>query len=127
MQPRFDELWGGPDRMYARRLGAERAAQLNRFADLAAAGVPLAFGSDSPVTEIGPWSAVQAAIETSDPATAISAEAAFAAHTRGGWRAAGRPDEGVLRPGAPATFAVWQDRTCLATVRAGVLIYSTLR
>jgi hypothetical protein len=125
MQPCFDALWGGPDRMYARRLGADRAGQLNRFADLTAAGVPLAFGSDSPVTELGPWAAVQAAVEPADPAAAISAEAAFAAHTRGGWLAAGRPDEGVLVPGAPATFAVWQDRTCLATVRRGVAIFSS--
>jgi hypothetical protein len=125
MQPCFDALWGGPDRMYARRLGADRAAQLNRFADLTAAGVPLAFGSDSPVTELGPWAAVQAAVEPADPTAAISAEAAFAAHTRGGWLAAGRPDEGVLVPGAPATFAVWQDRACLTTVRRGVAIFSS--
>ena len=33
--------------------------------------------------------------------------AAFAAHTRGGWRAVGQDQHGVLRPGAPATFAIW--------------------
>jgi hypothetical protein len=33
--------------------------------------------------------------------------AGFAAHTRGGWRAVDRDDHGVLAPGAPATFAVW--------------------
>ena len=38
----------------------------------------------------------------------MSARAAFAAHTRGGWRAARRDDEGELVPGAPATFAIWQ-------------------
>jgi predicted amidohydrolase YtcJ len=37
----------------------------------------------------------------------MSTRAAFAAHTRGGWRAVFRDDEGVLAPGAPATFAVW--------------------
>jgi predicted amidohydrolase YtcJ len=35
-------------------------------------------------------------------------EVAFAAHTVGGWRAAGRDDAGELMPGAPATFAVWR-------------------
>ena len=50
MQPAFDAEWGGDDGMYAQRLGADRARGLNRFADLAAAGVPLAFGSDTPVT-----------------------------------------------------------------------------
>jgi predicted amidohydrolase YtcJ len=37
----------------------------------------------------------------------MNARAAFAAHTRGGWRAVHRDDEGVLTPGAPATFAAW--------------------
>jgi len=107
MQPMFDALWGGPSGMYATRLGAGRALDLNRFAELAAAGVPLAFGSDAPVTELGPWQAVRAAAYPSDPGAAISPRAAFTAHTRAGWRAAGRDGEGVLRPGAPATFAVW--------------------
>ena len=125
MQPGFDALWGGPDRMYAERLGAARAGELNRFAALAAAGVPLAFGSDSPVTDLGPWAAVRAATHPTDPAAALPADAAFAAHTRGGWRAANRPSEGVLTPGAPATFAVWQGETCELTVRRGVAVFST--
>lgn len=139
VQPCFDALWGGPRRMYARRLGAERAARLNRFADLAAAGVPLAFGSDAPVTELGPWAAIRAAVQPSDPTTAIPAAAAFAAHTAGGWRAAGRTDPGLLVPGAPATFAVWRVvgaglldmvaeaelPVCLATVRGGHPIFET--
>ncbi len=93
MQPCFDALWGGPDGMYAQRLGPGRAGELNRFAELAAAGVPLAFGSDAPVTELGPWAAVRAAAEPSDPAAAISTAAAFAAHTR----AAGGPRAGPAR------------------------------
>jgi predicted amidohydrolase YtcJ len=107
MQPAFDAAWGGPAGMYAERLGVARALDLNRFSELAAAGVPLAFGSDAPVTPLGPWAAVRAAAYPSEPGAAISARSAFAAHTRAGWRAAGR-DGGVLAPGAAATFAVWQ-------------------
>ena len=107
MQPAFDETWGGPNAMYARRLGGQRAGTLNRFAELAAAGVPLAFGSDSPVTPFGPWAGVRAAAYPHEPGAAISPRAAFTAHTRGGWRAAGRLDEGQLTVGAPATFAMW--------------------
>lgn len=108
MQPAFDAAWGGAGGMYATRLGAERAVGMNRFADLAAAGVPLVFGSDSPVTPLDPWGAVRAAAHPHEPAAAISVRAAFAAHTRAGWRAARRDTEGVLAPGMPATFAVWQ-------------------
>lgn len=50
VQPAFDALWGGEDGMYAERLGAERARTLNPFAVMLRSGVPLAFGSDSPVT-----------------------------------------------------------------------------
>src|SRR5665648_262218 len=63
-QPAFDAAWGGRDGMYARRLGAVRAADMNPLADLADAGVPLAFGSDSPVTPIDPWAGVLAAAST---------------------------------------------------------------
>jgi predicted amidohydrolase YtcJ len=46
-----------------------------------------------------------------NPAYRMSARAAFAAHTRGGWRAVHNDDHGVLVPGAPATFAVWDAGT----------------
>jgi predicted amidohydrolase YtcJ len=110
MQPGFDALWGGRDGMYARRLDPQRAAGLNPFALLASAGVPLAFGSDTPVTCIDPWSWVRAASRHQTPGSAISARAAFAAATRGGWRAGGVRDgvTGTLVPGAPASYAVWE-------------------
>jgi hypothetical protein len=107
VQPAFDALWGGPSGMYAARLGVERAVAMNPFAALAAAGVLLAFGSDSPVTPFAPWEAVRAATFHTDPQQRISARAAFAAHTRGAARAAGRSGDGVLALGAPATLAVW--------------------
>ncbi|MDP9094848.1 MAG: amidohydrolase family protein [Actinomycetota bacterium] len=108
MQPAFDAVWGGPTGMYADRLGRERASRMNVFSDLVRAGVPLAFGSDSPVTTHAPWAAVRAAAHPHEPRAAISPAAAFAAHTRGGWAASGRAGEGTLTVGAPATFAVWQ-------------------
>lgn len=106
MQPVFDEWWGGANGMYAERLG-ERYALLNPFASLVSAGVPLAFGSDAPVTPLGGWEAVRAAAFHHVPEHRISVRAAFAAHTRGGWRAAGLTG-GALTVGAEATFAVWR-------------------
>jgi len=130
VQPAFDAAWGGTDRMYAIRLGAGRAAGLNPFATMTAAGMPLAFGSDSPVTSFAPWEAVRAALlhrttaERIDLATAIRAHTAggrFAAGSRppspvSGRRRAGGPapvpqsmvDDGTLRVGGPATLACWR-------------------
>ncbi|MET7292532.1 amidohydrolase [Streptomyces griseoloalbus] len=108
VQPAFDALWGGAEGMYARRLGPERARSLNPFAALLRAGVPLAFGSDSPVTPLDPWGTVRAAAFHRTPEHRVSVRAAFTAHTRGGWRATGRDDAGVLVPGAPADYAVWR-------------------
>ncbi|MFF4103821.1 amidohydrolase [Streptomyces sp. NPDC001903] len=108
VQPAFDAAWGGEDGMYADRLGVERARTLNPFAALLKAGVPLAFGSDAPVTPFDPWGTVRAAAFHRTPEHRISVRAAFTAHTRGGWRALGRDGAGVLVPGAPADYALWE-------------------
>lgn len=135
VQPMFDALWGGADRMYAGRLGPGRGNSLNPFATLRDAGVSLAFSSDAPVTGIGPWAAVRAAIRHRTPGQELAAEDAFAAHTTGGWRAAGSTDPaaGTLVPGAPATYAIWdatsfaeaceQPPRCLRTVLRGETIH----
>ncbi|MBF6482342.1 amidohydrolase family protein, partial [Nocardia cyriacigeorgica] len=110
VQPAFDAAWGGPDGMYAARLGAERAAGLNPFAAMASAGISLAIGSDAPVAALDPWAAVRAATEHRTPGHGVSPRAAFAAATRGAWRAGGVRDgvAGTLVPGAPASYAVWE-------------------
>ncbi|WP_405595996.1 amidohydrolase [Streptomyces sp. NBC_01410] len=108
VQPAFDAAWGGDTGMYAQRLGVDRARTLNPYAALLRAGVPLAFGSDSPVTPLDPWGTVRAAAFHRTPAHRVSVRAAFTAHTRGGWRAVGRDDAGVLVPGAPADYALWR-------------------
>lgn len=110
VQPNFDALWGGDDGMYVQRLGLDRGTKLNPFALLASQGVPIAFGSDSPVTGLNPWATVRAATRHRTPGSALSVRAAFAAATRGAWRAGGVRDglTGTLVPGAPASYAVWE-------------------
>jgi predicted amidohydrolase YtcJ len=116
VQPAFDAFWGGDKGMYATRLGADRVhgrsggdvAPMNPFASMMAAGMTVAFGSDSPVTPFAPWEAVRAAAFHHDESQRVSARSAFLAHTRGGWRAAGFDDRGYLDLGLPATFAVWE-------------------
>jgi hypothetical protein len=108
VQPAFDAAWGGDAGMYADRLGTQRARRLNPLAAMAAAGLPLAFGSDAPVTPLGPWEGVRAVAWHRTAEHRLSVRAAFHAHTRGGWRAGGDDTSGVLVPGAPASYAVWR-------------------
>jgi predicted amidohydrolase YtcJ len=111
VQPAFDRLWGGDHAMYAQRLGIERSRASNPIGSLAGVGVALAFGSDSPVTPIDPWGTVRAAMTHHNPVQRVSVRTAFAAHTRGGWRAVRADAEGTIAPGATATFAVWATPT----------------
>ena len=119
-QPAFDAAWGGAGGLYQQRLG-ERSAGMNPFATLYAAGVPVCFGSDSPVTPLRPWSSVRACLEHHNPGERISARAAFLGHTRAGWRAARyhNPMAGQLVPGAPASFAVWEVEELMVQVADG--------
>ncbi len=142
MQPAFDRLWGGEHQMYAQRLGTARSLASNPMGQMHNTGVALAFGSDSPVTPLDPWGSVRAAMWHFNSAQRMTAKSAFAAHTRGGWRAVHQDNEGVLVPKAPATFAVWHTPSgrvgslpslgqrdelpvCLRTVLRGETIYET--
>lgn len=107
VQPAFDAAWGGERGMYVERLGARRGVALNPLADYVAAGVPLALGSDAPVTPLDPWGGIRAAVRHRTPSSSIPYPAAFRAATVGGWQAARIDGCGELRAGAPATFACW--------------------
>ncbi|MBE4720197.1 amidohydrolase [Pseudarthrobacter sp. AB1] len=119
-QPGFDAAWGSDGGMYAQRLGS-RSRSMNPYASFYAAGVPISFGSDSPVTPLRPWSSVRACLEHHNHAERISARAAFLGHTRAGWRAAKyhNPMAGQLVPGAPASFAVWEVEELMVQVADG--------
>lgn len=127
-QPVFDARWGAADGLYSQRLGETRMAGMNPFASFLAAGVPLSFGSDSPVTALDPWSTLRAAVLHNNPVQRISARAAFIAHTRAGWRAVGsaNPLLGQLVPGAPASYAVWEvEELMVQTADSRVQSWST--
>ena len=119
-QPAFDAAWGGPGGLYGQRLG-QRSGSMNPFAAFYSAGVPVCFGSDSPVTPLRPWTSVRACVEHHNPGERISARAAFLGHTRAGWRAARHPNPmaGQLVPGAPASFAVWEVEELMVQVADG--------
>lgn len=110
VQPLFDAYWGGAGGMYEQRVGAERSAGMNRIGTMLAAGIPVTFGSDAPVTDHSPWKTVAAAFNLHAASARISSKAAFIAHTRAGYRAVreSNPFLGQLGPSTPATFAVWE-------------------
>jgi predicted amidohydrolase YtcJ len=119
VQPAFDASWGGPSGMYAERLGAERAADCNPFADLVEAGVAVALGSDAPVTPLDPWGGVHAAVDHRTPSSGLRPFDAFDAATHGG-RYAARAEHpaGPLAVGAPASLALWETAETLSAVLA---------
>ncbi|MDQ1293660.1 MAG: hypothetical protein QG608_1541 [Actinomycetota bacterium] len=141
-QPAFDATWGGPDGLYATRLGPSRAATLNPLRALADAGINLCLGSDSPVTPLSGWAALRACVHHHRPEHRLDAHRALRAHTVNAHRAA-RRTAGTLTPGAPATLAVWEtddgtndlpdlleqtraDPRCLLTVRHGHVLHEQL-
>ncbi|HEU4908883.1 MAG TPA: amidohydrolase family protein, partial [Propionibacteriaceae bacterium] len=144
VQPAFDAAWGKPGELYEQRLGTDRARVMNRFATLAASGVPLAFGTDSPVTPLAGWATVRAAVQHCQPSERLSVAAAFDAATRGAHWAAFADNAGTIRGGAAANLAVWDVAeadlegrfhlprlddgplpTCAATISAGQFVYKS--
>ena len=137
MQSMFDSLWGAPGGMYQQRLGAIRAAKMNRLADISSAGVLLALGSDSPVTVMDPWLAVRAAAQHHQPKQRLTIDKAINAHTLSGWAAAGTLGVGQLVVGAPAHLAIWETHestgplldlseggpSCLRTIVSGATVF----
>ncbi|HEX6148391.1 amidohydrolase [Nocardioides sp.] len=100
VQPLFDALWGGSQGMYAARLD-DRWRDTNPFRSMARAGVRLALGSDSPVTPLGPWAAVRAAVHHHVGEHGLDPWSAYLAHTRGS------ADAGVGLPPDRADLVVW--------------------
>jgi predicted amidohydrolase YtcJ len=120
VQPAFDAAWGGDAGMYAQRLGIERALGTNPFADFAAVGVAMAFGSDAPVTPLDPWGGVHAAVDHHTPGSGLRPFDAFDAATHGGHHAArAEHSAGPLAVGAPASLALWETADTLSAVLAG--------
>jgi predicted amidohydrolase YtcJ len=143
VQPAFDAAWGGAGGLYEQRLGRSRADVMNPFSSLHDAGVRLAFGSDSPVTPFAPWAAVRGAVYHHNVEERLEPAVAFDAATAGGHLAGRRDGEGVLTPGAAATYAVWDVESelvaglpqlaghealphCVQTVVSGTVVFDEL-
>ncbi|MFA5786647.1 MAG: amidohydrolase [Actinomycetota bacterium] len=134
MQPGSDSAWGHPGGLYESRLGTERSRAMNPLRSVQAHGIPLGFGSDSPVTPLDPWGWIGAAVAHHDPSQALSVRQAIVASSQGG-RSLGRAAAGasILRQGAVADFAAFAGdpvgrppvagTKALLTVRQGIVTH----
>jgi predicted amidohydrolase YtcJ len=130
VQPAFERAWGGPTRMYSRRLG-ERWHRTNPFRELLARGVLLAGGSDAPITPMNPLAGIQAAIQHPNTEQRIRPGQALAMFTASAARALQLDREvGTLEPGKRADIVVLTadprstaDCRVVATFRGGTCAY----
>jgi predicted amidohydrolase YtcJ len=108
VQPAFDAAWGGPDGMYARRLGPRRAKSMNPFADLWRRGVPTGGSSDANVTPLDPWHGVAAAVHHHRPSQRLGLPVALEVFTLGG-RILARQERvsGTIEPGQRADLTAF--------------------
>lgn len=143
VQPAFDAAWGHPGELYQQRLGIDRAAAMNPFGTLQRRGVPLAFGTDAPVTPFAGWGMVRDAVSHSREPERMTLADAFDAATRGAHWAAFADRVGLIAPGWQADLAIWDVEAdlldpasglpavaagaplpeCAATVAAGRIVY----
>ena len=106
VQPAFDLYWGGEGGLYARRIGWERAADMNRFASMLNGGLLVGAGSDSTVTPMDPFLQLKALRAHHIEDEQLGRIEALRLHTTGARAMAGGPSlAGSLEPGAPADLA----------------------
>lgn len=118
------------DRLMAEaRLGQARLPGAYAWRSIAAAGAPLAFGSDAPVEEPDPFAGIAAAISRTGadgqpfggwmPGETIGREAALAAYTaQGAYAGFGESHFGELKPGLRADLVVIDRDPLLASPEA---------
>jgi predicted amidohydrolase YtcJ len=107
VQPAFDRLWGGHEGLYSQRIGADRAALMNRFSSMLDRGMVLGGGSDSTVTPLDPFLQMAALRDHHATDQRLDARTALAAMTSGVAALAPREGErGSIAPGHWAEFAL---------------------
>lgn len=130
VQPAFETTWGGPNRLYARRLG-ERWNQTNRLKELLQGGLSLCGGSDSPITPLDAIAGVHAACHLPNTTQRLDPSSSMALFTT--WAAVSlgmEPTVATISPGASADLVILDadprcsEQACvLATVRNGKVVY----
>lgn len=106
VQPAFDHYWGGTHGLYARRIGEERALDMNRFGTMAGRGLRLGAGSDSTVTPLDPFLQMASLRGHHVEDERMDAAAALEMHTVGSRAMAGDASAGVIAAGQGADLVV---------------------
>lgn len=105
MQPVFDKLWGGDDKLYSRVIGADRSAKCNRLKSLVEAGVLVTGGSDWYVTDIDALAGIDAAVNIHNSDERLSPYKALELYTSNPARLVGKENVyGKLKAGLRADF-----------------------
>ncbi|MBW6516521.1 MAG: amidohydrolase [Candidatus Cloacimonetes bacterium] len=113
MQPVFDLLWGGEDKLYAHVIGKDRALQCNRFRSLLAKNVLVTGGSDWYVTEMNALKGIYGAVNHHNTTERIDPFAALSLYTINAARLINEDENvGMLTPGRKADL-VCLDRDLL--------------
>jgi predicted amidohydrolase YtcJ len=106
MQPAFEHFWGGPDGMYASRLG-DGWRQTNRLRTIGEAGLIIAGGSDTNVTPPHPMLGIHAAVNHPNEAERVDVATALRMMTlNAAYGAFNEKRHGSITPGKEANFAV---------------------
>lgn len=107
VQPAFELFWGGPGRMYERRLGPVRAGRTNPFRTMLEAGLTLGGGSDSYVTPMDSLLGIHAAVNRPNESERLSVFQAVSLFTSGASRLSfDESRRGTLEVGKEASFTV---------------------
>lgn len=107
VQPTFELFWGGPGRMYEKRLGSARAARTNPFRTMLARGVKLAGGSDSYVTPMDSLLGIHAAVNRPNESERLDVFDAVSLFTSGAsCFSFDEARRGTLEAGKEASFVV---------------------
>ena len=110
VQPAFEHHWGGPDGMYAKRLGVERAESTQPYKAILDAGCLMVGGSDSDVTPISPLVGIHGAVNRTRDDIKISPADAIRMFTINGAKVVFKEDvKGSLEEGKLGDFVVLSD------------------
>ncbi|MFA5577746.1 MAG: amidohydrolase [Tissierellaceae bacterium] len=139
MRPSYETYWGGPDKMYAQRLG-DNYIRTNPFKSIVEAGVTICGGSDSNVTEPSPLLGIHSAVNHPVEKHRVDIYEAIKMYTYNGAYAIFQENiKGTLTAGKLADLVIL-DRDILsvaqnkikdirvnATIKSGEILFSNLK